>query len=191
MSVLEKNFLTMEDATSAVGSSWSAVRSALVADALRGCGHLRLRVHGESMLPSLWPGDVVEIASCLPEDVRPGEIVLARREGRFFLHRLVAPWAPSGFVLRGDSVPGSDPFPPEALLGRLVSRADERRGISAAALHPGFGAKWSRALGILLCYCSLARRLALKLHSRRKASAHKFQNPDPAADMRSAKLRAS
>ena len=41
------------------------------------------------MLPALWPGDVVEIASCSLEDVRPGEIVLARREGRLFLHRLV------------------------------------------------------------------------------------------------------
>lgn len=190
MSPLEENFLTLEDTTTTC-SSWTVVRSALVADALRGRGHLRLRVHGESMLPSLWPGDVVEIEGCSPEDVRPGEIVLALREDRLVLHRLVAPCTPNGFLLRGDSVPGSDLFPPEALLGRLVSRTDERRAISASALHPGFGAKWSRALGILLCYCGLARRLALKLHSRRKASAHKFRDPDPAADMRPAKLRAS
>jgi len=90
----------LEITTSAARSSWSAVRSALVADVLRGSGYLRLQVRGESMLPALWPGDVVEIASCSPEDVRPGEIVLALRDGRFFLHRLVTRSQPSGFVLR-------------------------------------------------------------------------------------------
>src|ERR1019366_10100376 len=103
-----------------------------VADVLRRSGHLRLQVYGESMLPALWPGDVVEIASCSREDVRPGEIVLALREGRLVLHRLVAPCTPNGFLLRGDSVPGPDPlFPSEALLGRLVRRADDGRGVSA------------------------------------------------------------
>lgn len=181
----------LEDTTIAARLSWSAVRSALVGDVLRRSDHLRqsvrLRVHGESMLPTLWPGDVVEIASCSLEDVRPGEIVLALREGRLFLHRFVASSTPSGFVLRGDSMPGSDPlFPPEALLGRLVRSADEGRAVSAPALRLGFGVKWSRAVGMLLCHCSVARRLALKLHSRRKASAREFRNFEPAADLTSA-----
>ena len=138
------------------------------------------------MLPALWPGDVVEIASCLPEDVRPGEIVLALRDGRFFLHRFVAPCKPSGFRLRGDSMPGPDPpFPSEAFLGRLVSNADE---VSRATR---FGVSCSRALGLLLCHCGLARRLALKLHQLRKASAGEFRNRELAAEIRSAELEAS
>jgi len=177
----------LEDTTSAARLSWSAERSALVADVLRRSDHLhqvRLRVHGESMLPTLWPGDVVEIASCSLEDVRPGEIVLARREGRLFLHRLIAPCTPNGFLLRGDSVPGPDPlFPPEALLGRLVCSATEGRAGSVPALRPGFGAKWSRAVGMLFCHCSVARRLALKLHSRRQASARQFRDPESTAEM--------
>jgi len=80
----------LEDNPSTARLRWSAAGSALVADALRGRGSLRLRVHGESMLPTLWPGEVVEIEGCPPEEVRPGEIVLARRDGRLFLHRLVA-----------------------------------------------------------------------------------------------------
>jgi hypothetical protein len=174
----------------------------LAAEVLRRSGHLHLRVHGESMLPALWPGDVVEIASCSLEDLRPGEIVLAQREGRFFLHRLFGrftdPGTPNGFLLRGDSMPGPDPqFPIEALLGRLVRRVDESaddgRAVHAAALRRGFrangfGVKWSRALGILLCYSGLARRLALKLHSRRKAP--ELRNPGPAADMSSADMGA-
>jgi len=153
----------LENASSAALSNWDAERSALLADALRRSGRLRLRVHGESMLPSLWPGDVVEIASCSLEDVRPGEIVLALREGRLFLHRFVRPCASNSFVLRGDSMPGTDPeFPPKALLGRLVRNADEGRRMSAPAL--------SRAVGLLLCYCGVARRLVLKLHNRRAAA---------------------
>jgi hypothetical protein len=129
---------------------------------------------------------VVEIASCSIEDVRPGEIVLARRDGRLFLHRLVSTCKPDGFLLRGDSMPGSDPhFPVEALLGRLVSKADERRGVS------GFRVQWSRALGTVLCHCGVARRLALKLHSCRQASAREFRNPEQATELASAGLRSA
>jgi hypothetical protein len=152
------------------------------------------------MLPALWPGDVVEIASCSPEDVRLGEIVLALRDGRLFLHRFVGrfndPCKPSGFLLRGDSMPGPDPqFPTEALLGRLVRKVDEVRAVCPAALRPGFrakwlGVKWSRGLGVLLCHCGVARRLALKLHSRRQAPARELRNSDAAADMSSAETGA-
>jgi hypothetical protein len=194
MSGSSRNFLMLENTASTARSSWNAERSALVADALRRSGRSRLQVHGESMLPALWPGDVVEIASCSLKDVRPGEIVLALRDGRFFLHRLVARCTPNGFLLRGDSMSGSDPqFPPEALLGRLVRSADERRAVSAAALRPGFGVrwfgvKWSRALGMLLCHFGLARRLALKLHSRWKASARELRNPEHDAQISAAEL---
>jgi hypothetical protein len=185
MSGSSRNFLMLENTASTARSSWNAERSALVADALRRSGRSRLQVHGESMLPALWPGDVVEIASCSLKDVRPGEIVLALRDGRFFLHRLAAPGTLNGFVLRGDSMPGSDPqFPAEALLGRLVSKAGERRGVS------GFGVKWSRALGMVLCHCGVVQRLVLKLHSRRQTSAREFRNPEQATGLGSGELGA-
>jgi hypothetical protein len=127
------------------------------------------------MLPTLWPGEVVEIEGCSPEEVLPGEIVLARRDGRFFLHRLVAPCAPNGFRLRGDSMPAADPlYPPEALLGKLVRQAN---------------VKWSRAVGMLLCHCGLARRLALKLHTWR-ATAIEFRNSERAVARASVDLNA-
>ncbi len=148
-------------------SSWSAEHSAFIADALRvgdGLGSsVRLRVHGESMLPALWPGHVVEIASCSLEALHNGDIVLALRDNRVFLHRLVSTQK-NAFVLRGDSMPGPDPqYSTEALLGRLVRGVDltNRRGLPAIA--------WCRAVGALFCHCSVLRRLALKLHSRRRA----------------------
>jgi len=189
MSGSSRNFLMLENTASTARSSWNA-GSALVADALRRSGRSRLQVHGESMLPALWPGDVVEIASCSLKDVRPGEIVLALRDGRFFLHRLAAPGTLNGFVLRGDSMPGSDPqFPAEALLGRLVSKADGRRGVSGLGVK-WFGVKCSRALGMMLCHCGVARRLALKLHSRRRASAQEFHSPEQDTELGSGELEA-
>ena len=188
MSPLEKNFLTLPDT---MRSSWSAEGSALVAESLRASGCSRLRVRGESMLPALWPGDVVEIASCSPEDVRPGEIVLALRDGRLFLHRFLAPCKPSGFLLRGDSMPGPDPrFPPGAMLGRLVRRVGEERGVAEVTQRRWFAVKRSRALGALFCHCGMARRLALKLHSRRTASARARRFPEAAADTSSADMGA-
>ena len=172
MSLLAKNFLMLEDATSATCSNWSAVRSALVADVLRRSGSLRVRllvrgeIHGESMLPALWPGDVVEIESCSVEDIRPGEIVLALREDRVVLHRLAAPCTRNGFLLRGDSMTAPDAiFPPTAFWGRLVHVRSAGRTVPLPVpLRP-----WSRALGVLLRYCGIARRVALKIHSRQSS----------------------
>jgi len=155
----------LEVTTKTAPSNWSAARTALVADALgSSCGSLnsmRLRVYGESMLPALWPGDVVEIESCSFEEIKPGDIVLAQREGRLFLHRLMSQPSTDGFCLRGDSMPASDPtFPAPALLGRLVQTGTRKRGVFGTALL-------SRAVGLLLCYSAVTRRAVLKLHHRR------------------------
>jgi signal peptidase I len=152
-------------------SSWTAARAALVADVLRSTPYpnrvVRLRVYGESMLPTLFPGDVVEIESCSPESLRPGEIVLAIREDRLFLHRLVSPCTINGFTLRGDSNPHRDlQFPVEALLGRMVRRVGDTNWITASALHPGPAAALFHGAGWLLCHWNLARRIVLKLHTR-------------------------
>ena len=197
----------LQNTSSAARSTWNAERSALVADlvadVLRSTGPLGTRqlvrgqVHGESMLPALWPGDVVEIESCLPEEVRPGEIVLALRDNRLVTHRLMARCKRDGLLLRGDSVPRPDPpLPAEALLGRLVRVARDGAGASTQTSGAaGFrfqatkriGMKWSRAVGLLLCHCGVARRIALKLHSW-KASAREFRSSAPGADFNFGKL---
>jgi hypothetical protein len=182
LSVLNENFLMLENSQNAARLLWSAERSALLADALRRSQSLRLRVYGESMLPTLWPGDVVEIAGCSLEEVRPGEIVLALHDGRLFLHRLLASES-NGFVLRGDSMPGPDPLlPREALLGRLVGRAGEGL-VSRSAVRFDLGGRWSRAVGMLFCHWGAARRLALKLHQRRQSSASEIQNRECGIEM--------
>jgi hypothetical protein len=170
---LKKNFLMLED-TSAGRSSRSGERSALAADALRRGGRLRMHVRGESMLPSVWPGDTVEIADCALEQIHPGEIVLALREDRLFLHRFLAHRGPDGFLLRGDSMAAPDPiFPSIAFHGKLIQIVRAGRTIPLTVpMRP-----WSRMLGVLLCYCGILRRLALKLHSWRTPQATSLPGP--------------
>jgi len=135
-------------------------RSLVVADALRKSGSLRLQVQGESMLPTLWPRAIVEIAGCSVVDVKRGEIVLAIRDGRLFLHRFLGR-KQGGFVLRGDSMPGPDPiFCDDALLGKLV---DDN---AAVGYHLSPAHLLYRAMGFVVCYCTPLRRALLRLHCR-------------------------
>jgi len=184
----------LESTASAARLHWNAEGAALVAEALRNnVGSrqtVRLRVHGESMLPTLWPGDVVEIESCSREDVQPGEIVLAQREGRLFLHRLASRCTPNGFVMCGDSMPAPDPpYTSEALLGRLVRREEEGR-FSEAILRRGMASNWLglkslRAVGILLSYSGMARTFALKFYRRRNTWARGPLSAEAAAEQES------
>jgi hypothetical protein len=152
-------------------ASLSPQREALAVEALRRSGRLRLQVRGESMLPALWPGDVAEIAACSLNDVRSGEIVLAFREDRFFLHRFIASRKGDGFLMRGDSMPGPDPlFPADALLGKLIHVVRAGQAVSASARW------WSRLAGMFFCYCSSARRAVLRIHRLRNSRS--FQVPD-------------
>ncbi len=198
---LAKNFPTLDKTPSAPSAARTAELVALAADSLRGSGRLRLGVLGESMLPTLWPDDVVEIARCSVDDVRRGEIVLALRNHRFFLHRFLARSKANGFLLRGDSMPAPDPeFPKEALLGRLVSRAGQNQNRTQRQAHSQAQARtrpflplrpWSRAIGQLLCYCGPARRLVLKLHGRRTRDARDIQNAEGAAHLGTIDMGAS
>ena len=191
----------LEATASATRLDWNAERSALVADVLRGNQGsrqtVRLRVHGESMLPTLWPGDVVEIESCSLADVRLGDIALAYAEGRLFLHRFVERRSPEGFVMRGDSMPAMDPqFPAEALIGRLVRRVSLHQSVSGQSLETAIEVTpqtdlnsgllvvtLSRALGILFCHFGAVRRLALKLHRRRDLWATELQSAGSGAEL--------
>jgi hypothetical protein len=65
-------------------------RCSLAAEALRSWGVVKLRARGVSMLPSLWPGDLLTVQFRRPEQVEPGELVLYMRHRRFFVHRVVS-----------------------------------------------------------------------------------------------------
>jgi len=61
----------------------------LATQVLQSSGELRLRVTGTSMLPAIWPGDILLISSRNIAEARPGDVVLFGREGRLVAHRVV------------------------------------------------------------------------------------------------------
>lgn len=67
----------------------SNLKAELAVEVLRSFGEARIRVTGTSMLPAVWPGDIVTVRRGSAEEILQGEIVLSRREGRFFAHRVV------------------------------------------------------------------------------------------------------
>lgn len=120
----------------------------LVAEVIRSTGNVRLRVTGSSMLPTVWPGDVLSIRSIDPRQAQPGDVVLYSRAGRLFAHRVVEvgeqgagikcqvsgqsqltgpdSHSPSNtcrvFVTRGDSVDHDDPaISAGEILGRVTA----------------------------------------------------------------------
>jgi len=94
----------------------------LAAEVLEQNGTVRVRVSGQSMLPTLWPGDTLTIQSKGLGDAEPGELVLFDRDGRFFIHRLISKSASNDFfVTRGDCMVQNDPeVPAENFLGTVV-----------------------------------------------------------------------
>jgi hypothetical protein len=154
-----------------VRDRWNAQRDALAVEVLRGSRRLRFHVHGESMLPTLWPGDLAEIEACSLHDAGAGDLVLATRDGRLYLHRLMTHAGDRTFVTRGDSMPGADPaFASDEFLGKLVAASRTGTPVSVA-LRP-----WSRVLGLFFCYCNFARRVALRL--RKSADPQKLHGVD-------------
>jgi signal peptidase I len=100
-----------------------AAKCELAEKTLRLFGSLRLRVTGFSMLPSVWPGDLLLIHRREIEQIYPGDIVLFARQGRLIAHRVVFKTddleAPS-LITRGDARPSQDSaIGPAQLLGKV------------------------------------------------------------------------
>jgi len=137
----------------------------LLTKALRSGVAVRLKAYGTSMLPTLWPGDVLGIQRCIPSEIASGDIVLVAGDGRFLIHRIVDILTGRGclrLVLRGDAMPHNDsPVHVSLLLGKVfwVERGSSRlvpvRTIPTA----------SRIFGKALCHFDSIRSLALRVYS--------------------------
>ncbi len=106
--------------SSAIPAGDQPCKCSLASETLRRFGRLRLQVAGASMLPSLWPGDLLLIRSAQFAEVSRGNLVLFFRDNRFFVHRVVD--VSGGRLLtQGDGL--ATPDPPvgrDELLGRVV-----------------------------------------------------------------------
>lgn len=145
-------------------------RCSLAAEALRSWGVLKLRAGGVSMLPTLWPGDVLTVQSVSPEQVEPGEIVLYMRRDRFFIHRIVRldfRHDNALMITRGDCMSENDPpVGRRELLGRVVEV--QRSGV--AFVPPRTLSRFRRQLAWWFCHWSLFRQVGLRLWNYRHSN---------------------
>lgn len=164
MQISSAYFLTMRSPDPLPLKDQGEFKLDLVMKALRRRGRVQLRVWGVSMLPSLWPGDLLTLQTATPEDVIPGDIGLVVRNKRCFIHRVVAKQIGEdsiSFVTRGDAMPDNDPIAAAEFLGLVtaVRRAD-RTFVPARRLSLA-----RSVVGWILCRSYHLRFLSLRLHA--------------------------
>jgi hypothetical protein len=143
--------------TKLAGELDDATRHDLAVEVIRRFGEVRLKVNGASMLPSVWPGDVLTVRRRSVAELLPGSIVLCYRNRGFVAHRLVGKRVDT-LITRGDSLPGADPpFRDTELLGEVVSILRNGRQVD---LSPRW---WRRACSWIMQHSDLSIRIMLRL----------------------------
>jgi len=127
----------------------------LVLDVARTSGEVTLKLTGTSMLPALWPGDVVTVRKCDLAELQPRQIVLFHREGTLVAHRVLVA-SQNQLVTQGDSVPACDP-PVNAseVVGQVIAISRNGRLIPV-----GFSF-WRRNVASVLRHSDFCLRLIL------------------------------
>jgi signal peptidase I len=138
----------------------------LVADVARNQGRVQLKVGGASMVPTLWPGDLVTVRRCDPSRLRPGSIIVFRQNERLVVHRLVrrqssAHGVEDCLIAQGDAQPRCD-RPVEAwdVLGRVEGAVRNGRPVN---LQPSL---WRRFLASIFRRSEWCASIYLRLSSR-------------------------
>lgn len=137
----------------------TAAKRDLIAEVAREFGEVRLKVTGTSMLPSVWPGDILTVSRRSAAELVPGQIVLCYRNRAFVAHRLVAKRGDS-VITRGDSLPHQDrPFRDDEVLGEVVSILRDGRPVHLSTTW------WCCAAAWILRHSDLCTRLVLRLRA--------------------------
>src|SRR5271170_4820695 len=109
----------------------------LVAEALRACNEARMRVTGTSMLPAIWPRDILRVRPSVEIPPNQGSVVLFLRDGRLFAHRVVGRDG-AQLITCGDSVPDCDaPVAVADVLGivaGLICEGESERTVAPPSL---------------------------------------------------------
>jgi signal peptidase len=142
----------------------------LAADAIRTFGKLRFRVTGSSMVPSVWPCDILRVRRAEMAQVFPGDIVLFERDGRLCAHRVVDKIVgrdQTHLVTQGQQLSSVDPpvFPRE-LLGRATSIERGRFLIDPRA---GLRTRW-RLVSMVLRRSAFLTRVTLHMLASPRSS---------------------
>ena len=149
-----------------------ALKCEMAGEVLRSSGRLRLGVTGWSMLPSIWPGDTLELESAQADEVREGDIVLFGRDKRLFAHRVVKTDR-NAFVTRGDAMRCPDlPVDAGDLLGRVTGIMRDGKRI-----EPSRNPRLSlRAIARIARFSDFGARVVVGIHGMFQNRVAEFPN---------------
>jgi hypothetical protein len=142
----------------------------LAAQVLRSFGTLRLEVTGLSMLPTIWPGDILFIERRDMTEIAAGDIVLFAREGKLIAHRVLYMTAAGELpcaITQGDALLShDDAISSTELLGSV-------RRILRAGAHVKPRADlgvWTRATSLFVQHFTWVAHLLVFMHRLRGAT---------------------
>jgi hypothetical protein len=144
-------------------------KRSLALEVLRSGGSVRLQAWGTSMLPSIWPGDLLTIES--RNEIRLGDMVLLGRANRFFIHRVVGKlgFEPEHqWITRGDCVPSDDP---PVVHGEVLGTVAAIQREGCTIIPTTKLARTRRIVAWMLCHCDFLRGFALRVHALRQKPA--------------------
>jgi signal peptidase I len=120
----------------------SAAGCELVRDVARQFGEVRVKIIGSSMIPAIWPGDVLTVRHREPAELQPGQIVLYQREEMLIAHRITSIQG-ANVITRGDSVQREDASIGEReIVGEVVCVLRNGRRVQTRQTHLQRGASF-------------------------------------------------
>ncbi|HLV95618.1 MAG TPA: S24/S26 family peptidase [Candidatus Acidoferrales bacterium] len=144
----------------------------LAAEVLRAGCEVKFRAFGSSMIPSIWPGDLLVAEPADSSFPEPGEVALILTDRGLLAHRVVARGEDGlarSIVTRGDALAECDAvFPASAVLGVVVSRNGRR--LRPATSARGFYAVVNRIVGRAPIRWFRLKTRAIRLRALRQAS---------------------
>lgn len=154
----------------------------LATEILRISGELRFVARGTSMIPEIFPQDLLLVRNAGVESLCKGDVALWTRDGRFFAHRVVRAANPDyrdAIITQGDALPYADQaVQADEILGHVYAIVrrhactllTSRPRLSSQTLaflvrYSDFGAKWLLRYNTLRWQLS-ARAQTAKLEQR-------------------------
>lgn len=166
------------------GQRGERIKLELAADVLRSSGELRFAARGASMIPAIFPADVLLVRHQPFATMRCGDIALWRRDGRFYAHRVLRVerrCEESAIVTRGDAMSEEDaPATCSEFLGHVYaivrrgkrielarSRTSLLRAIAGLAGRSDFLTRWIIRYNSLRCAIAGRMRPAAQNNPKR------------------------
>ncbi len=107
-----------------------SVKCSLFAQVISRCGSATLKAWGTSMIPSIFPGDILTVHRAEASRLEAGDVAVYLHSGRLFVHRVVRAIDQNSAILvtRGDAMECDDPpVEAEEVVGRVTFIVPGRR----------------------------------------------------------------